>query len=238
MPQNQISRVMKISVSGATSKSMSVGKYPKGRGTARIPKAKAKNLPIGKGQGKLGIRKGSKGDGHKSKDVAPSQRVSPVHRKDQPAFQTNLADKTSRKQLPDAPPGSSAKRTRSIPVAMPRAGMPVPPPKFFGNPDRMRMHDMKSSPVNLEAGNFDVHKRTVMIKGRPVQCLQRSHQAARSFELDGYLPFLMRPVPVQALMGYSAFDKDKPPNSHPYEVVVNWWQVIVFLVCLVIAAWF
>ena len=112
---------------------------------------------------------------------------------------------------------------------MPRAGMPVPPPKYFGNPDRMRFHDMKSSPINLEAGNFDIHKRTVAIKGRPVQCLQVSHQKAKSFEFDGYIPYLMRPVPVQAIQGYSSFDRDKPSGSHPYEVVVNWWQVLVFL---------
>ena len=121
---------------------------------------------------------------------------------------------------------------------MPRAGMPVPPPKFFGNPERMRLHDMKSSPINLDAGNFDIHKRTVCIKGRPVQCLQVSHQKAKSFEFDGYIPYLMRPVPVQAIQGYSSFDKDKPSGSHPYEVVVNWWQVFVFLGGLVIPAWF
>ena len=113
---------------------------------------------------------------------------------------------------------------------MPRAGMPVPPAKFFGNPDRMRLHEMKSSPINLEPANFDPHKRTVVVKGRPVQCLQVSHQKAQSFEFDGYIPFLMRPVPVQALQGYSSFDKDKPSGSHPYEVVVNWWQVLVLFV--------
>ncbi len=111
---------------------------------------------------------------------------------------------------------------------MPRAGMPVPPAKYFGNPERMRLHDMKSSAINLDAANFDIHKRTVVIKGRPVQCLQVSHQKAKSFEFDGYIPYLMRPVPVQAIQGYSSFDKDKPSGSHPYEVVVNWWQVIVF----------
>ena len=121
---------------------------------------------------------------------------------------------------------------------MPRAGMPVPPPKFFGNPERMRLHEMKSSAINLEAGNFDIHKRTVAIKGRPVQCLQVSHQKAKSFEFDGYIPYLMRPVPVQAIQGYSSFDKDKPHSSHPYEVVVNWWQVFVFLGGLVMPAWF
>ena len=111
---------------------------------------------------------------------------------------------------------------------MPRAGMPAPPPKYLGNPERMRLHDMKSSAINLDAGNFDIHKRTVVIKGRPVQCRQVSHQKAKSFEFDGYLPFLMRPVPVQAIQGYSSFDVDKPFASHPYEVVVNWWQVFVF----------
>ena len=130
-----------------------------------------------------------------------------------------------------------AKRTRSVPVAIPRAGMPVPPAKYFGNPERMRLHEMKSSAINLDAANFDIHKRTVVIKGRPVQCLQVSHQKAKSFEFDGYIPYLMRPVPVQAIQGYSSFDKDKPSGSHPYEVVVNWWQVFVFLVGLVTPAW-
>ena len=117
------------------------------------------------------------------------------------------------------------------------AGMPVPPAKYLGNPDRMRLHEMKSSPINLEPANFDPQKRTVVVKGRPVQCLQVSHQKAQSFEFDGYIPFLMRPVPVQAFMGYSSFDKDKPAGSKPHEVVVNWWQVFVFLGILVTPAW-
>ena len=97
---------------------------------------------------------------------------------------------------------------------------------------------MQSDPVNLDAGNYDIHKRTVVVKGRAVQCLQVSHPKAKSFEFDGYIPWLMRPVPVQAIQGYSSFDKDKPSGSHPYEVVVNWWQVFVFLGGLVIPAWF
>ena len=100
-----------------------------------------------------------------------------------------------------------------------------------------RLFTIKTSAINLEAGNFDIHKRTICVKGRPVQCLQVSHQKARSFEFDGYIPWIMRPVPVQAIMGYSSFDKDRPPSSHPYEVVVNWWQVFVFLVGLVTPAW-
>ena len=102
----------------------------------------------------------------------------------------------------------------------------------------MRSHHMKTDPINLEAGNFDIHKRTVTVKGRPVQCLQVSHQEAKTFEFDGYIPWLMRPVPVQAIQGYTAYDKDKPPGSHPHEVVVNWWQVCVFLYGLVMLAWF
>ena len=115
--------------------------------------------------------------------------------------------------------------------------MPVPPPKYFGNAERMRVHEMKSSAVNLDAGNYDIHKRTVVVKGRPVQSLQVSHQKAPSYEFDGYIPWLMRPVQVQAIQGYSSFDNDKPPGSAPYEVVVNWWQVLVFLGCLVTPAW-
>ena len=102
----------------------------------------------------------------------------------------------------------------------------------------MRVHHSKTSPVNLEAGNYDIHKRTVTVKGRPMQVLQVSHQGAEAAEFDGYLPFIMRPVPVQAFQGYTAFDKDKPHSSHPFEVVVNWWQVFVFLEGLVIPAWF
>ena len=203
----------------------------KGKQKGRViigPKGKAK------GYGK----KAAKGRGKRGKQTKLPQKVSPVCRQAQPAFQTRLGEKTSRKLLQGPPPSGSAKRTRTVPVAMPRAGMPVPPPKYFGNPERMRLHEMKSSPVNLDAGNFDIHKRTVCVKGRPVQCLQVSHQKARSYEFDGYIPWLMRPVPVQAIQGYSSFDKDKPSGSHPFEVVVNWWQVFVFWGGLVIPAWF
>ena len=131
----------------------------------------------------------------------------------------------------------AAKRRRQVSVAMPISGMPVPPAKYFGNPERMRAHVAKSDPVNLETGNFDIHKRTVVVKGRPIQCLQVCHQAARTFELDGYIPWLMRPVPVQAIMGYTAYDKDKPQGSKPHEVVVNWWQVFVFWGGLVTPSW-
>ena len=56
-------------------------------------------------------------------------------------------------------------------------------------------------------------------------------------EYDGYLPWLFRPVQVQAIHGYTTGQKDKPKYSKPHEVVVNWWQVFVFLVGLVTPAW-
>ena len=187
-----------------------------------------------KGDGK----KATKGRGKAGKQPKLPQKVSPVSKQDQPAFQSRLADKTSRKRLSGPPAtSSSAKRTRAVDLVTPMAGMPPPPAKYWGNPERMRTHVMKSSPVNLDAGNFDIHKRTVCVKGRPVQCLQVSHQKAQSFEFDGYIPWLMRPVPVQAIQGYSSFDSDKPHGSHPHEVVVNWWQVIAFLWGLVTLAW-
>ena len=186
-----------------------------------------------KGDGK----KATKGRGKAGKQPKLPQKVSPVSKQDQPAFQSRLAEKTSRKLLERPPATESAKRRRTVDLAMPRAGMPVPPAKYFGNPERMRLHEMKSSAINLDAANFDIHKRTVVIKGRPVQCLQVSHQKAKSFEFDGYIPWLMRPVPVQAIQGYSSFDKDRPSGAHPYEVVVNWWQVIVFQGGLVTPAW-
>ena len=191
-----------------------------------------------KGKAKGYGKNAAKGRGKRGKQPKLPQKVSPVCKQDQPAFQSRLAEKTSRKLLEGPPASESAKRRRTVDLAMPRAGMPVPPAKYFGNPERMRIHEMKSSAVNLDAGNFDIHKRTVCVKGRPVQCLQVSHQKARSFEFDGYIPWLMRPVPVQAIQGYSSFDKDKPSGSHPYEVVVNWWQVFVFLEGVVIPAWF
>ena len=191
-----------------------------------------------KGKAKCYGNKAAKGRGKRGKQRELPQKVSPVSKQAQPAFQSRLGEKTSRKLLQGPPPSGSAKRRRTVDLAMPRAGMPVPPPKYFGNPERMRLHEMKSSPVNLDAGNFDIHKRTVCVKGRPVQCLQVSHQQARSYEFDGYIPWLMRPVPVQAIQGYSSFDKDKPSGSHPYEVVGNWWQWFVFMAGLVILAWF
>ena len=197
-----------------------------------------KGVHYAKGQGKFGIKKGAKGKGKRGKQDRPRRKVSPVSRANQPAFQTNLANRTSRKSLQPPPEGPPAKRTRTVPVALPMAGMPVPPSKCFGNSDRMRSHHMKTDPINLEAGNFDIHKRTVTVKGRPVQCLQVSHQEAKTYEFDGYLPWLMRPVPVQAFQGYTAYDKDKPKGSHAHEVVVNWWQVCVFLYGLVMLAWF
>ena len=200
-------------------------------------KQKGRVISGPKGKAKGSQKKAAKGRGKQGKQPKLPQQVSPVCKQDQPAFQSRLGEKTSRKLLQGPPPSESAKRTRTVDLAMPRAGMPVPPPKYLGNPDRMRLHEMKSSPVNLEAGNFDIHKRTVVVKGRPVQCLQVSHPKAKSFEFDGYIPWLMRPVPVQAIQGYSSFDKDRPHSSHPHEVVVNWWQVFAFLGGLVTPAW-
>ena len=238
MPENPSSWAKKATGKGGSKKGADkvnqTGKFKqytcKGKQKGRViigPKGKAK------GYGK----KAAKGRGKRGKQTKLPQKVSPVCRQAQPAFQTRLGEKTSRKLLQGPPPSESAKRMRTVDLAMPRAGMPVPPPKYFGNPERMRLHEMKSSPVNLDAGNFDIHKRTVCVKGRPVQCLQVSHQKARSYEFDGYIPWLMRPVPVQAIQGYTSFDKDKPSGSKPHEVVVNWWQVFVFLGGLVTPAW-
>jgi hypothetical protein len=239
MPENPPSWAKKSTSKGGSKKGEPVAFNQKGKFKQDTSKGKQKGkFPFGaKGQGKHYVKKGGKSHGKRGKQAKLRQKVSPVCRQDQPAFQTKLAEKTSRKRLPPPPFGGSAKKTRTVPVAMPRAGMPVPPAKYFGNPERMRIHEMKSSAVNLDAGNFDIHKRTVCVKGRPVQCLQVSHQKARSYEFDGYIPWLMRPVPVQAIQGYSSFDKDRPPGSHPYEVVVNWWQVFVFLGGLVTPAW-
>ena len=231
MPPKTPAWAMKSTGSAGSKKGEPVASNQKGKSKGNTFKGKQKGRhTFGvKGQRKHGVAKGGKGQGKQSNPFQSNFRVSPVSRQDQPAFQTNLAGKTSRKRLTPPPPGFQAKKLRSVPVAMPMAGLPVPPSKYLGNPDRMRLRHMKSSPINLEAGNFDIHKRTVVIKGRPVQCLQVSHQKAPSYEFDGYIPFLMRPVPVQAFQGYSSFDEDKPHSSHPYEVVVNWWQVFVFL---------
>ena len=238
MPQRLHARAMKFTSKGGFRGGKPGTSNQKGKSGTSKGKPKGKNWVGAKGHGKHGGQTKGKARWKPKQPSTGSHRVSPVSRQDQPAFQTNLAMKTSRKRLADHVPGSSSKRTRTVPVAMPMAGMPVPPAKYFGNSERMRLHEMKSSPINLETGNFDIHKRTVCIKGRPVQCLQVSHQKARSFEFDGYIPFLMRPVPVQAIQGYSSFDVDKPFASHPYEVVVNWWQVFVFLVSLVNQGWF
>ena len=228
MPQKVPARAMRFTSKGGFQKGKPGAFNQKGKSGTSKGKSKGKYSFGVKGQGKHGVQKGGKSHGKRGKQANLRQKVSPVCRQDQPAFQTKLAERTSRKRLPPPPFGGSAKKTRTVPVAMPRAGMPVPPPKFFGNPEGMRFHEMKSSAINLDATNFDIHKRTVVIKGRPVQCLQVSHQKAKSFEFDGYIPYLMRPVPVQAIQGYSSFDKYKPSGSHPYEVVVNWWQVFVF----------
>ena len=238
MPSNPPRYALKATGKGGSKKGADkvnqTGKFKqytcKGKQKGRViigPKGKAK------GYGK----KAAKGRGKRGKQPKLPQKVSPVCKQAQPAFQSRLGEKTSRKLLQGPPPSESAKRMRTVDLAMPRAGMPVPPAKYFGNPERMRIHEMKSSPVNLDAGNFDIHKRTVCVKGRPVQCLQVSHQKARSYEFDGYIPWLMRPVPVQAIQGYSSFDKGRPSSSHPYEVVVNWWQVFAFLGGLVTPAW-
>ena len=196
-------------------------------------KGKPKKIIGRKGKAKGYGKNAAKCRQKRGKQPKLPQKVSPVCKQDQPAFQSRLAEKTSRRLLTGPPVSESPKRRRKADLVMPRAGMPVPPAKYFGNPERMRLHEMKGSPINLETGNFDIHKRTVCVKGRPVQCLQVLHPKARSFEFDGYIPWLMRPVPVQAIMGYSSRDKDKPSSSHPHEVVVNWWQVFAFLVSLV-----
>ena len=238
MPKRFNVRAMKFTSKGGFREGKSGTWNQKGKSGTSKGKPKGKHYVGSKGHGKHGGETKGKDRWMRRPSSPGSQRVSPVSKHDQPAFQTNLAMKTSRKRLADNVPGSSSKRTRTVPVAMPMAGMPVPPAKYFGNSERMRLHEMKSSPINLETGNFDIHKRTVCIKGRPVQCLQVSHQKARSFEFDGCIPFLMRPVPVQAIQGYSSFDPDRPFASHPYEVVGNWWQVLVFLVSLDNQGWF
>ena len=231
MPQRTPAWAEKSNSIGGSKKGEPAGASQKGKFNQATSKGKQKGkfLFAGKGQGKQYGKKGGKSHGKRGKQAKRrGRKVSPVSKEDQPAFQTKLAERTSRKRLQSPPPGGSSKKTRTENVAIPRAGMPVPPAKFLGNSERMRMHYMKSSAINLEV-DFDLHKRTVVVMGRPVQCLQVCHPKAQSFELDGYIPFLVRPVPVQAILGYSSFDKDKPAGSKPHEVVVNWWQVFVFL---------
>ena len=226
MPSNPPRYGCKATGKGGSKKGANKGKFKQYTGKG---KQKGRVITGPKGKSKSYGKNAAKGRGKRvKKQHKLPQKVSPVCKQAQPVFQSKLAERTSRKHLEGPPASESPKRRRLVNVALPMAGMPVPPPKYFGNPERMRFHNMKTSAVNLDAGNFDIHKRTVCIKGRPVQCLQVSHQKAPSYEFDGYIPYLMRPVPVQALMGYTSYDKDKPSASHPHEVVVNWWQVFAF----------
>lgn len=144
MPQSIPSWGQKGSFKGRSKKGADISN-PKGKSKQVTFKGKQKAGVVfgGKGKAKGYGKVPTKGSGKKRKQSRRLQKVSPVSRHTQPAFQTNLDEKTSRKRLQDPPLSRSGKRTRTVPVAIPRAGMPVPPAKYLGNAERMRVHEMK-----------------------------------------------------------------------------------------------
>lgn len=111
---------------------------------------------------------------------------------------------------------------------VPIAGLPVPPPRYFGSAHMMAAHYRTYSADHKIAMNFNAANNTVVVTGRPVQAIVLSHEKAQYLERDPYLAWLLRPLSMQVLLGYSAVAHDAPKGPKHF-CVIRWFQEAVFV---------
>ena len=91
----------------------------------------------------------------------------------------------------------------------------------------MEAHYITYSPEHKLAMNFNAASNTVVITGRPVQAIVLSHEKAEYLERDPYLAWLLRPLPMHVLLGYSA-ESPEAPKGPKHFCAIRWFQEAFF----------
>ena len=149
-------------------------------------------------------------------------------RNDPEWLRTQAARNDHRKDYAEANdlPTTAGKR-RTFDPNIPIAGIPPPGPRALGSPQLMRSWEESKAASTIRAPNFQPGSNTKIIMGRPVQCICISHEDAAHLENDGYIPWLVRPLQPQTLLGYNA-NRSDTPSGHRHYCVTRWFQVVFF----------